>query len=243
MKSQGLNYDERIQQEILLMGWLMTSMTEEILFKGCACTTTTSIWTILAKVFASTSQVLTLQLRLTLQTTKKGDKSIEDYISQMVQMPIHCPLQGTRSLIESWPYSFQEDLAMNMILWSQPSPQDQGEEPFQLMIYRGQGLGLLLNHEIRLSKNILPYLENSFSMNYASKQRYDHTSPNSFNFNKFSSSVQKQNQKVATYSSVLCQIYEKRGHIASNCYKNSTIILTSIILYKLIWYLKKMMKK
>lgn len=63
---QGLIYEDWIQQDSLLIGWLMTSMTEEVLPKVCVCTTSAEMWSTLAKVFASNSQVRTLQLRLTL---------------------------------------------------------------------------------------------------------------------------------------------------------------------------------
>lgn len=56
------------------MGWLMTSISEKVLPKVCHCTTAKGIWETPEKVFASTSQLRTLQLRLTLQTTKKEDK-------------------------------------------------------------------------------------------------------------------------------------------------------------------------
>lgn len=94
--AQGLDHEDWIQQDSMLMGWLMTSMTEEVLPKVCVCTTSADMWSTLAKVFASTSQVRTLQLRLTLQTTKKGDKSMEDYISQMVQIANSLALAGDK---------------------------------------------------------------------------------------------------------------------------------------------------
>lgn len=51
--------------------------------------------------------------------------------------------------------------------------------------------GLLMNHEIRLSKNMVQSLENSFSVNYASKPRYNANSHNSFQSNRCSLSMQK----------------------------------------------------
>lgn len=58
------------------MGWLMMSITEDVL----------------PKVFTSNSQVRKLQLHLTLQTAKKGDKSMKDYITHMVDIANALPL-------------------------------------------------------------------------------------------------------------------------------------------------------
>lgn len=47
---------------------------------------------VLPKVFTSNSQVRKLQLHLTLQTAKKGDKSMKDYITHMVDIANALPL-------------------------------------------------------------------------------------------------------------------------------------------------------
>lgn len=86
INNQALNHEDWVQQDNLLMGWLMTFITEGVLPKACACTSAEGLWLTLEKVLASNSQVRTLQLHLTLQTTKKGDKSMEEYISQMMHI-------------------------------------------------------------------------------------------------------------------------------------------------------------
>lgn len=93
---QGLTYAECEKQDNLLMRWLMIVIIEEVLPKVCAHTSAKQIWDTLAKVFASNSQVRTLQLRLNLQTSKKGNKSIEDYITHMMDISNALALAGDK---------------------------------------------------------------------------------------------------------------------------------------------------
>lgn len=53
-------------------------------------------------------------------------------------------------------------------------------------------------------------------MNYASKQRYN--SNKNFSNHKQNGNSVKQGFKITPYNYFLCQIYDKRGHIAASSY-------------------------
>ena len=66
-----------------LMSWLLSSISESMLGHVIHCTSSAQIWLTLHQLFTTTSKARVLQLRFQLQSTKKGDLSIQDYILKM----------------------------------------------------------------------------------------------------------------------------------------------------------------
>lgn len=71
------------QQDQLLLSWLLSSMTEGILGHVVGHTTSRSVWQALQRVFSSQSRARLLQLRSSLQTTRKGATCMVDYLLLM----------------------------------------------------------------------------------------------------------------------------------------------------------------
>ena len=66
-----------------LMSWLLSSINEQMLGHVFQCNTSTEIWKVLDQLFSTRSRAQILQLRGSLQTTRKGTESVEEYILKM----------------------------------------------------------------------------------------------------------------------------------------------------------------
>ena len=74
------NYTTWQKQDNILLGWILSSLTELVLAQVAGLSTSASVWQALDRMFSSKSQVRIMQLKLELQTTKKGNLSMTDYL-------------------------------------------------------------------------------------------------------------------------------------------------------------------
>lgn len=72
-----------IRLDQFLMSWLLASISEAMLGHVVRCTSSAEIWNVLIQLFATQSRARVLQLRLLLQTTKKGSTPVEEYVLKM----------------------------------------------------------------------------------------------------------------------------------------------------------------
>ena len=63
-----------LQQQVL--GFLMTSMTQEVMGQAVTCDTPQEVWSLLEQTYASQSRARTVNTRIALATTRKDDMSI-----------------------------------------------------------------------------------------------------------------------------------------------------------------------
>jgi hypothetical protein len=70
-----------LQQQVL--GFLMTSMTQEVMGQAAAYDTPQEVWSLLEQTYASQSRARTVNTRIALATTRKDDMSISEYITKM----------------------------------------------------------------------------------------------------------------------------------------------------------------
>jgi hypothetical protein len=66
-----------------VLGFLLSSMGKESLSQVCARCTSTEMWNAIEENFTSVTRAHTVNSRIALATTKKGDLSIVDYINKM----------------------------------------------------------------------------------------------------------------------------------------------------------------
>ena len=66
------------------MSWLLSSITEQMLGRVW-CNTSAEIWKVLDQLFSTRSIARILQLRFSLQTTRKGAEFVEEYILKIQQ--------------------------------------------------------------------------------------------------------------------------------------------------------------
>uniref|UniRef100_A0A803P2J3 Retrotransposon Copia-like N-terminal domain-containing protein n=1 Tax=Cannabis sativa TaxID=3483 RepID=A0A803P2J3_CANSA len=76
-------FNHWIRCDALLMSWLMNSLSEAMLGHVLHCESAADIWTVFASLFATQSKARQLQLHLSIQNTKKGSLSIDEYILKM----------------------------------------------------------------------------------------------------------------------------------------------------------------
>ncbi|KAL5564462.1 hypothetical protein UlMin_027626 [Ulmus minor] len=71
------------RQDRLILSWIYSSLTPEIMSQIVGHTTSNSAWNALEKIFSSSSRAQIMQLRLQLQTTKKNSISMIDFIMKI----------------------------------------------------------------------------------------------------------------------------------------------------------------
>ena len=77
------NYTTWQKQDNILLGWILSSLTELVLAQVAGLSTSASVWQALDRMFASKSQARIMQLKLELQTTKKGNLSMTNYLQKI----------------------------------------------------------------------------------------------------------------------------------------------------------------
>lgn len=65
-------YNSWIKQDQLLLSWILSTLTEDVLAQVVGCVSSRDVWKTLENMFASQSKARIMQLRLHLQTTKKA---------------------------------------------------------------------------------------------------------------------------------------------------------------------------
>lgn len=76
-------YTTWFRQDKLVLGALLSSMTEEILGQVMNCTTAAQVWAALNAMFASSNRVRVNQIRTQLSNLKKKDMTATDYFNKM----------------------------------------------------------------------------------------------------------------------------------------------------------------
>lgn len=71
------------QQDQFILSWILTGISPDILPQVIALRTSATVWSHLQKVFASGMQTRQLHLRFQLQIIKKGDLSMEDFLTKV----------------------------------------------------------------------------------------------------------------------------------------------------------------
>jgi hypothetical protein len=70
-----------LEQQVL--GFLMTTMTPEVMCQVASCTTPKDVWSLLEQTYVSQSRARTVNTRIALATTRKGNMTVSEYITKM----------------------------------------------------------------------------------------------------------------------------------------------------------------
>ncbi|OVA00187.1 hypothetical protein BVC80_1677g4 [Macleaya cordata] len=73
-------YTEWIEQDSILLGWLLSSLSDSVLAQVVDYETSREVWLSLIESLASKSEARQMQLHRDLQNIKKGDSSMKDYV-------------------------------------------------------------------------------------------------------------------------------------------------------------------
>lgn len=90
----NLDYLHSQRQDQLLLGWLMSILSESVLAQCFGRTSLRSLWSTLEHLFASQSRARVMQLRFQLQTLKKGSLSMADYIQKCMSIADNLSMIG-----------------------------------------------------------------------------------------------------------------------------------------------------
>jgi hypothetical protein len=76
-------YEARYAVDQQVLGFLLTSLSKEMLTQIIAAKTAAQAWKEIEDMFATKSRAQKINVRLALTTTRKGDMSISEYIAKM----------------------------------------------------------------------------------------------------------------------------------------------------------------
>jgi hypothetical protein len=89
-----------LQQQVL--GFLMTSMTQEVMGQAAVCDTPQEVWSLLEQTFASQSHTRTINTRIALATTREDDMPISEYITKMKSLTDEMASAKKRWMMKNW---------------------------------------------------------------------------------------------------------------------------------------------
>ncbi|XP_010264417.1 PREDICTED: uncharacterized protein LOC104602429 [Nelumbo nucifera] len=75
-------YDNWVQLDQLVLGWIISSLTESMVMEVIGLTTTTEVWQALSATYFTNSRSRALHLKQQLQSINKGSESITEYVKK-----------------------------------------------------------------------------------------------------------------------------------------------------------------
>ncbi|KAL5540795.1 hypothetical protein UlMin_042408 [Ulmus minor] len=83
IEGKSIYPDKETSSDRTILSWIYSSLTPEIMAQIIGHSTSHSAWQALEKIFSSSSRARIMQLRLELQTLKKGSMSMMDYLMKL----------------------------------------------------------------------------------------------------------------------------------------------------------------
>ena len=77
-----------------VLSWLLSFISEQLLVHVLQCKSASEVWIVLEQTFSAKSKTRALQLRLSLQTMKKGNNSVKDCILKMKSLAMSLMAAG-----------------------------------------------------------------------------------------------------------------------------------------------------
>ena len=114
-RAHNFEYDRWMREDQLLLSWLLSSLSTTILRSMTRITTSRGVWSALESRFAVNSKARVMPLKLQLQSTRKGNLSISDYVAKMEAIADALFLAGC---------NVSEDYLITSILMGLPSEYD-----------------------------------------------------------------------------------------------------------------------
>ncbi|KAL3652810.1 hypothetical protein CASFOL_002491 [Castilleja foliolosa] len=206
----------------ILASWILSSLSENILALMIGLSSSSQIWHVLESNFASQSKAKTLQYKLQLQTTKKGNLSMREYLAKVKMC---CDLLATTGNPVS-----QSDQLMHIL-------SGLGSEYDPVMVTVTAGINSFgLNDVQALLLSFEARLENAMSMSsagaintdgsqptvkYASQENYQkkNSSPRGRGGNSnFRGGFRGRGGRMQGGGRITCQVCHVPGHSADRCW-------------------------
>lgn len=208
-----------IRRDQFLMSWMLSSISESMLGNITRCATARDVWLVLEGLFQSQSKARIMQLKLQLQTQKKGDLCVDDYVLKM---------RGIADLLAAAGHSISDDDLALQILAGFGFEYDAVVANFT---NRPDSLNLqevhfaLQAHEIRLQS------QQSISFPSAHLTYNCGGNISAAQFGGVSRGAPMNRGRGGRFISrdrVICQLCGKPGHLALKCFKRFDVHFTSI---------------
>lgn len=228
-------YTTWVKKDSLACVWLKGNITEKVLPLVAKLETSRQVWSKLETTFKSQNQARAMRHRTTLTTLEQGTMSVFYYIQKKTESAEELTAVGTKVF---------EDELVQCIMRGLDTKYNTFKSAFNLRsldspISADELLGLLLDEEERLKTEEPKIVHDAYAANYHrgvgnnQNPNYQNKSfsrnRNSFNDqgyrknqqhhgqNKFGGSGNYINNNKGK-SSLFCQICDKRGHVARECY-------------------------
>lgn len=207
-------YQIWIRRDQFLLSWMLASIGESMLGHVVRCNTARDVWLTLERLSFSQSKARTMQLRMALQSTRKGNSSIEEYFLKMRGFANQLSAIGQVITDEDLQMYILAGFGMEyeaLVVNFMQRPDSPSLQEMQLAFQA---------YELRLSQQINHYSITEPSANAAfyggARGSLGRGSGGSRGgFSKFSQS-----------KALICQLCGKIGHVALKCFKRFDVHYT-----------------
>jgi hypothetical protein len=83
VKTPNPTYEEWEAADQQVLNFLLTSLSKDVMIQVSVCETAAAAWKIIEETFASQTRACTMNVRIALATTKKGNSSVAEYFAKM----------------------------------------------------------------------------------------------------------------------------------------------------------------
>lgn len=86
--SSSMHHENCVRQDQLILAWLLASLGSTVLPQAIGCKTSADLWGMVHRMYSNQSQSRVLELKLKLQTLKKGDLSCSEYLNSLTAVAL-----------------------------------------------------------------------------------------------------------------------------------------------------------
>ncbi|RZC78216.1 hypothetical protein C5167_002402 [Papaver somniferum] len=96
MEKSNPDYDEWIEQDVIILGWLFSTMSDSVLLEVGDLETSKAVWDALATLYASKTEERLMQLQRELRTIRKGESTMAAYLLRAKTLADQLAAAGTK---------------------------------------------------------------------------------------------------------------------------------------------------
>ncbi|KAH6790100.1 hypothetical protein C2S51_005106 [Perilla frutescens var. frutescens] len=220
------NHDRRLNPEFqlwfrrdqFLLSWIIGSISESMIGHVTRCTSSRDLWLTLKSLFQSQSKARVMQLKLQLQTQKKGDLTIDKYFLTMCGIAdnlaaIGKPIADEDLILHILSGFGSEFDAVVVNLTNRSEPLSLPDVQFALQAHENR----LLNH----CSSFSPIANLATHQNQSTDFTYNRGRPPTYH--RGSTSRGRGGRHFGKDSKIVCQLCGKSGHVAFKCFKRFDI--------------------
>jgi hypothetical protein len=136
--------DQWQRQDQLILAWLLSSLGKEILPQAISCETSADLWRMLHSTYSAQSTSRVLELKLQLQTLKKGNLTCTGFSIASNLSLFNCAQSAVKSVIKICPSTFLPVFRLSTIRLSLLLPRRAPPSPLPIYTVTSSILNLAL---------------------------------------------------------------------------------------------------